>query len=438
MFVGLHKTWGQHEIKPNIVIFLSDDHGAEDAGWSGNPDLNTPVLDQLAREGMIFNRAYAPSSVCAPSRSALFTGLYPHRNGCDRNHGSVRPGIITLPDYLLPLGYRVVLAGKKHISPEAQFAFEYIELHEVKDFFEKPGEAPFCLVISMHAPHQPYFNHKGGYTHTHPKPWLPDTRASRQYLRAYYDHITLLDQEMGTFLYWIEKYGYTDALQIYTSDHGPAFPFAKWTLYEKGIRVPLIVKWPGVIESGSESNSLVGLVDLLPTLVEVAGGNLPQGLDGRSLVPHFQKQPASHRPYLYAAYTNLGVHGANEYPIRAIWDEEWKLIVNMNYEEDFQITRMDESDNRAIIDSYDVLQSWRAHENPEYRQRARDYIRRPQIELYHLKEDPHELNNLAIDADNQTILRTRLSAMEVWMGDQQDSQTENLRHIMKTLNSGHK
>src|SRR5690606_19692697 len=99
--------YGRNEIPPNIIVFLSDDHGAEDARGLGNPDLHTPVLDQWAAEGMTFTRAYSPASVCAPSRSALFTGLYPYRNGCDRNHGAIGPGIETLPDYLKPLKYRV-------------------------------------------------------------------------------------------------------------------------------------------------------------------------------------------------------------------------------------------------------------------------------------------------------------------------------------------
>ena len=91
-------TYAQRQ--PNIVVFLSDDHGQEDAGCYGNTEVITPAIDQLAREGMVFTRAYTPVSVCAPSRSALFTGLYPHRNGCSRNHGSVFEGIRSLPHYL--------------------------------------------------------------------------------------------------------------------------------------------------------------------------------------------------------------------------------------------------------------------------------------------------------------------------------------------------
>src|SRR5690606_16004185 len=116
--MALAVSWGaKAQQKPNIVVFLSDDHGQDDAGCHGHPMVMTPVIDQLAREGMVFTRAYTPVSVCAPSRSALFTGLYPHRNGCTRNHGSVSDGVNSLPHYLSAAGYEVVLAGKDHIKP---------------------------------------------------------------------------------------------------------------------------------------------------------------------------------------------------------------------------------------------------------------------------------------------------------------------------------
>lgn len=417
-------------VKPNIILYLSDDHGAEDAGCFGNTDLNTPVLDQWAAEGMSFTRAYTPASVCAPSRSALFTGLYPHRNGCDRNHGAVNPGIKTLPDYLKPLGYRVVLAGKTHIQPKDQFGFEYIDMHEVPEFLRGVGDNPFCLIVALHTPHQPYFNHKGGYNNITPKTWMPDTEATRRYTGAYYDHVSLLDHELGSYLYWVEKYGFSDALQIYTSDHGPAFPFAKWTLYEHGIRVPLIVKWPGHIQPGTTVDWLVNFVDFLPTLIDAAGGNVPEHLDGLSLVPYLAGEKRWSRENVFAAYTNLGVQGANEFPIRALVSAEYKLIVNLRPENKFQITRMDSPDKRAIIDSYDVLQSWTGSSDPTVRQRAEAHWKRPPLELYDLQSDPDELVNIADDPKYEYVLQHLSTELEEWMAAQNDPETTNLRAIL--------
>ena len=430
--------FGQGDTKPNIIIFLSDDHGVEDARCLGNPDLKTPVLDHWAAEGMVFQRAYAPTSVCTPSRAALFTGLNPHKNGCDRNHGSIDPGIKTLPDYLKPLGYRVVLAGKKHISPEDQFDFEYMELDDVPDFLSSIRGTPFCLIVSLNAPHQPYFNHKGGYSGITPKSWLPETDQTLRYSAAYYDHVNILDHELGAYQYWIEKYGYADALQVYTSDHGPAFPFAKWSLYEHGIRIPLIVKWPGRISPGTTNASLVSLTDLTPSLVEIAGGQVPDSLDGHSMVRHFNHQEPVDRKYLYATYTNQGVNGANVFPIRAILSRDWKLIVNLQHENEFHIARMDEPDERAVIDSYDVLQSWLEHESSAVRQRARHHWQRPAIELYHLKNDPDELVNLSMDAEYESIQQSMMIELLNWMESQNDPLTHDLEtHIQQLHKEKH-
>lgn len=425
---------------PNIIIYLSDDHGAEDARCFGNPDLHTPVIDQLAGEGMVFTRAYTPVSVCAPSRSVLFTGLYPHRNGCDRNHSGINTDIKTLPFYLKALGYKVVLAGKKHIKPENKFDFKYIELWEVPDFLKNADDSRFCLIISSRAPHQPYFNQKGGYGKITSKSWMPDTEETRKYTAAYYDHINILDHELGTYLYWVEKYGFSDALQIYTSDHGPAFPFAKWTLYDQGIRVPFIVKWPGVIRPGTRNKALVSFVDFLPSLIEIAGGTIPENLDGESITPLLFRQRDTIHSHLYAAYTNLGVKDANEYPIRAVITDEWKLIVNLKYENEFHIKRMDTSDERAVIDSYDVLRSWMKDEDlsDNDRQRGIQHWSRPVAELYNLHKDPNELDNLASINKYKTVKMKMLDQLIEWMELQGDPLTADAKEIYMDLKSKNK
>jgi len=432
VFLRILPATGQHIGKPNIIIYLSDDHGAEDAGCYGNPDLYTPVIDQMAREGMLFTNAFTPVSVCAPSRSALFTGLYPFRNGCDRNHGHIRSDIKTLPDYLRPLGYEVVLAGKRHIQPENAFDFTYLELSDVPGFLKNSGTKPFCLIICTHTPHQPYFNQKGGYQDITPKAWLPNTKETIQYIAAYYDHVTMLDHELGSYMYWVEKYGYSQALQIYTSDHGPAFPFAKWTLYNQGIRVPFIVKWPGVVPEGIRTASLISLVDLLPSLIEIAGDTSCYDLDGKSILPVLQNPEEPIHDYVYATYTNLGVMGANEYPVRAISDGHFKLIVNIRYDSEFHIERMDRPDKRALIDSYGVLQSW-LKGGEEDQARALKHWTRPVTELYELSQDPYELDNLADQSKFSHIKSILTDQLILWMERQEDPLSAELKTIRRDL-----
>ncbi|MBY5959390.1 sulfatase [Membranicola marinus] len=430
IFSVLSAVLGRGIDRPNVIIYLSDDHGADDAACLGNPDLQTPIIDQMAREGMIFSRAFSATSVCTPSRSVLFTGLYPHSNGCDQNHGRIRSGIRTLPAYLKPLGYQVVLAGKKHIRPENAFDFDYIGLHDIPEFLEHIGNTPFCLIIATHTPHQPYFNHKSGYRNITPKVWMPDTKETRQFTAAYYDHVDLLDRELGSYLYWVEKYGYDHALQIYTSDHGPAFPFAKWTLYNQGIRVPFIVKWSGKVPPNSTINALISLTDLLPTLIETAGGQVPDGLDGKSLLSLFQGHRESIHDQIYATYTNQGVNGANTYPIRAIIGNTYKLIVNIRHENEFHIKRMDEPDDRAVTDSYKVIQSWIKSGKGE---RARQFLKRPAIELYQIKTDPYELNNLATNTEYRQVISKMMDDLLVWMETQGDPLTDEMKALKENL-----
>ena len=369
----------------------------------------------------MFTRAYTPVPVCAPTRSALCTGLYPHRHGCSRNHRSVFEGIQSLPHYLSAAGYDVVLAGKVHVKPEAAFPFSYIARHQIPAYLNGKHTRPFCLIVSLNAPHQPYFNLKGGHGKITPKQWLPHTPETRQYTAAYYDHVTLADQEIGSVLYWLERLGLNDSsIQLYLSDHGPAFPFAKWPLYEQGIRIPLIVKWPGVVPTGTKTDALVSVVDILPTLLDMAGIAAPERLDGRSITPILKRQATTVNDWIYGCYTNVGVQGGNEYPIRTVVNDRYKLIVNLRSSNCFSLKAMDEPDGRAVIDAKMVLDSWLASGDADAIQRAHYYRSRPTIELYDLFEDPHELVNRAQDKQLKVILMEMYQTLTDWMKVQND------------------
>lgn len=108
--------------RANFVLILSDDHGIDEAGCYGNTVIKTPNVDTLAQQGMLFRNAFTTTAMCTPSRSSLYTGLYPRRNGAHQNHSAAREGVQSLPHYLEPLGYRVMLAGKRHIKPEQVFS----------------------------------------------------------------------------------------------------------------------------------------------------------------------------------------------------------------------------------------------------------------------------------------------------------------------------
>jgi uncharacterized sulfatase len=177
---------------------------------------------------------------------------------------------------------------------------------------------------------------------------------------------------------------------IYTSDHGAQFPFHKWTCYEAGLRVPLVVRWPGRVEAGGVSDALVDFVDVLPTLVELAGGDPPADLDGRSFVPVLRGETRVHHEYVYGMHTTLGMLGASEaYPVRSIRGPRWKYIRNLAPDAVFQ------SPVTAFEGGY--WQEWRAlaQTSPHAAERVRRYQVRPAEELYDLASDPHELHDLS-------------------------------------------
>lgn len=413
------------QIQPNIILLLSDDHGAEDLGCMGNKDVTTPFMDQLASEGTLFTNAFAPASVCAPSRSSLYTGLYPHRNGCHQNHSEIKGGIKTMPMYLSELGYRVVLAGKVHVAPEHAFPFEYIDTGDIPKFLQSNGPEPKCLVVAYSQPHEPYFNKKNGvpFRSIQPKGWMPDTPETRMLTAAYYDNVENLDYEVGSTLYWLEKYLDMDnTIIIYTSDHGPGLPYGKWTLYEKALHVPLIVKWKGVLSSSSRIDAPVSLLDLMPTFMQWAGATELPTLDGKSLLPMLSGEENSHRDYLFAAYTNLGVQDANIYPIRSIKNQRYKLLLNFNHNEPFTIRITERPDERSVICAWRVMESWRKAADDHYfaLDRYRFFRYRPRIELYDLEDDPYELKNLSDKPDMDAVKAELIRELTQWMETQGD------------------
>lgn len=419
---------------PNIVIFLSDDHSAEDVGYLGNRDVTTPVIDKLASEGMIFTKAFAASSVCSPSRSSIFTGLFPHRHGCDVISGQIfdNKEIKTLPEYLSEVGYRVGLAGKTHVYPKEAFPFEYLERHEIQQFLNANKEDPFCLIVAYNNPHEPYFNKKNGTRSRsiHAKEWMPNTPETKALIAGYYDNVENLDNEIGTSLYWLKEMdALENTIQIYTSDHGSGLPFAKWTLYEQGLRVPLVIKWKDVIKPGTRSDAMISLVDLLPTLLAATGSSKTiKNIDGENFLPVILGEKDNHRTFICATYTNRELNDGNKYPIRSIRNERFKLILNFNYKEPFSIRMTTRPDTRAIIGGYRAAESWKriSRDNDFAAKRYHEFKNRPKFELYDLENDPYELDNLIDHTQYERIAQELKDELKKWMSQQNDPMLKNM------------
>jgi arylsulfatase A-like enzyme len=428
---------------PHIILFLADDHGWDIAGCYGNQFIRTPHIDRLAGEGMRFTRAFAASPTCSPSRAVLYTGLHSARNGLMGNHTGTREGLRSIAQYLQALGYRTVLANKTHIKPTSVFDFEYVQatlppVPERKRRYRLEGldtaaidrlladhgktrpAQPLFLILADSAPHVLWEKNRDYDPATLPVPPIAvDTPKTRAALANYYQEITTADRNLGEILQSLRTHGFErNALTIYTSDQGPEWPRSKWTLYDAGLRVPFVARWPQKIKPGTVTNAMISFVDVTPTLVEAAGGKAEQNLDGRSFLGVLLGRATQFRKEIYASHSGDGT--MNMFPQRCVRDERYKYILNLHPERKW-------TTHFALVDGIpdshrDVYDTWleRAKTDATAAQTIARIEQHPREELYDTVADPHELHNLAGTPAMQPVLhrmREQLKKRRAELGD---------------------
>jgi len=423
---------GATNAKPNVLLIIADDQTWRDSGCYGNGDVKTPNIDRLAAEGMRFARAFTATAMCAPTRQQLYTGLFPVRNGAYPNHSKVYPGTKSLVHHLKALGYRVGLCGKTHFGPRESFPFETVNRKNLAEFVGRDKAQPFCLVYCSNSPHLPWTaGDAGAYDPaklTLP-PYLVDTPETRAALCKYYAEITDFDREVGECMKLLTGAGAEEGtIFLYTSEQGAQMPHGKWTCYDVGLHVGLVVRWPGRVKPGSVAQAMVQYVDVAPTLVEAAGGEPTKidtgrpdahgdrGFDGRSFLGVLLGRTDKHQEAVYGVHTTRGIIAGSEcYPVRSVRTETHKYIWNPNHQTQFH--------NVLIAsDTGGYWSSWvaKAKTDPQAAKLVEMYHTRPAEELYDLRRDPYELNNLAADpklAELKASLRKKLDA---WMTQQGD------------------
>ena len=415
---------------PDIVVFLSDDHTLRDCSVYGSPDIQTPNMDRLAAAGMVFNRAYVASPSCAPSRAALLTGLFPARNAAEANHSRPQADIKKLPAYFQERGYQVVSFGKVgHYKQTPEYGFDiarHFTYHEdiaipkaVEWLQQRKSRKPLCLFVGTNWPHVPWPDLPEGVDPDSLviPPTHVDNPTTRAWRSRYVAAIAAMDRELGLVYDAAREVLGNDTFFLHTSDHGAQWPFAKWNLYDAGIRTPMIIHWPGKIKAGARTDAMVSWIDLMPTLIDFAGGTVPQDIDGRSFADVLRGKTESHRDVIYTTTSGDGI--MNVYPIRSVRTDRFKYIRNLRpdcyHSNHSDILRND--GRGGYWDSWDAA----AEKDPEAAAVVRKYYQRPPVEFFDLDNDPTEQNNLAEDPEYADQLEKMSAMLDAWMKEQGDS-----------------
>ncbi len=403
--------------RPNFVLIIADDMAWDDSGAYGNTKIRTPNIDRLASEGMRFTRAFVTISSCSPSRSSLITGRYPHNTDAEQLHWPLPPAQVTFVEKLKDAGYWTVASGKWHLGEAVKSRFDVVNdagaagfqsdpktgkmLAEddsgaagwIPTMRQRPGDRPFFLWLAAFDPHRDYVENIIPEPHrpadiTVP-PYLPDTPEVRRELALYYDEIARLDENVGMVTAELERQGVAgNTLVLFISDNGRPFPRAKTTLYDSGIRTPLIARWPAKIEHGAVAEGLVSSVDVAPTILELAGVAIPSTVQGKSFAPILRNPRAATRD---AVYAEKNWHDYED-RARAVRTGRFKYIRN-DYP-DLPLTTSADSGRSPTMDAIRRLRD-AGKLTPA---QSRIFLApRPREELYDVVADPHELRNLAAD-----------------------------------------
>ena len=418
--LSFNSFFSQQESKtPNIVFYLSDDQDLLDYGVYGNPNVQTSNADLLASEGMKFSNFYTGQAICAPSRSQIFTGMYPVKNGCMANHIGVKPDIKSITSLLKESGYEVVLAGKSHVKPNKVFDWthyfpkinnRYLPLEQIDDYLKNVNN-PFCLIIASDYPHGPY-PQTSNYSKADIFKLPYDPSYIGNHKPGYYQNIQDDNDQLGQVLNMVDNYGLREnTMFIYASDHGLS---GKWSLKEQGLRVPFIIRWPGKIKPNTTSETLLTLVDVLPTMLEVSNTEIPSEIDGKSFLETLNGSKMKIHDYIFGVSTRQNIRECKIFPSRMIRGNRYKLIRNFN---SVEVVDSNLGDNPVINEFAKIG--------------AESFPNVPYEELYDLEKDPYQKVNL-IDNPKYKKIRNRLSvALENWMKSQEDFLLYNPISVLK-------
>jgi N-sulfoglucosamine sulfohydrolase len=428
---------------PNILFILSDDHSYPYVGAYGAKWMSTPNLDKFAREGMLFERAFTAAPQCVPSRTALMTGRSPVAARMGRFSSPLPADIITAPEVLRTKGYYTGVCGRYFhldgvIAPSATTAQVYekndmrtwkkrIDFMDVSSqtttaktfdqFLEKaPKGRPWFFWMNYNDPHHPWDSDAG---HVDPAkitvpPHLPDLPGVRADLARYCGEVERADGSFADAMAVLRKRGQeASTLVIFMGDNGMAFPHGKGSLYDPGLNVPLMARWPGHIKPGV-TRTLISGEDLAATFMDAGGAALPKGVSGRSFYPLLTGGRYEPREYIFGARLHHGNSPmeantkASTFDLsRCVRSNRYKLIYNLTPKMEYWPV-----DSGQDPGWQEILAAHKAGTLKPEHERMYFQNPRPVLELYDLDTDPGELNNLAGRPEHRDIQQTLMAAMQ--------------------------
>ncbi len=408
---------------PNILWLSIEDTGQQVEPY--DPYARTPNIARLAREGVTFLEAYSHSPVCAPTRSGIITGMYPTAIGTHhmRSRMVPPPHVRAFPEYLREMGYYTTNNSKTDYNfPVPLTAWDDSSRTAHWRNRPDPGQ-PFFAVFNFGSSHEGSVRRQHLARSQDPAaaihdarrlplpPYYPDTPKTREAWAAYYDVVTITDRTIGEMLQELEDAGLADeTLVVFWGDHGAGLARAKRWIYDSGLKVPLIMRWPGQIEPGSTRSDLVQFLDLAPTMIRAAGGEPPPHLHGRVILGDSR---GAEPEYLY--------HGRDRMDerydmIRAVRNRKYLYL--RNFESHRPWVQFMRTPSQGPI--YQELSRLKQGEGlgPLVAPFMQDT--KPFEELYDVVADPHQVFNLASDPRYVATLRKLRVALTDWMRRMED------------------
>ena len=429
--------------RPNI-LWISAEDISPDLGSYGDGYARTPNLDKLASQGVRFAKAFSVAPVCAPSRSAIITGMYATSIGSHHMRSKAVPpaGVKAFPEYLRAAGYYCTNNSKTDYNFEAPPSNTppvtvWDESNRKAHWRNRAPGQPFLAVFNLIVTHEsqirtgkeefakntaglkPEDRHDAARAVL--PPYYPDTPVVRNDWARYHDLITAMDLQAAELLKQLEEDGLTEnTIVFFWGDHGRGLPRAKRWLYDSGIRVPLIVRWPGQLQPGTVREDLVSLLDLAPTVLSLAGVPVPSHMQGQVFLG---KGTAPARQYVFAHRDRMDEAYDR---MRAVHDGRYEYIRNyfpgrpyaqhIDYMEEMPTMR---EMRRVHKEHFNAL-------SPEYgkvmteAQQLFFQPEKPAEELYDLGADPHEVKNLATSEAHQSQLKRLREALDQWQKETKD------------------